>query len=94
MLDVPVTMLIRSGKSGGKGPLIQINQSATLTNGPQQTLFEPIAYGISSYASNAMKSSNPHSGIYIADTAKTLDQNGGNPACNQGGVLIVERSIR
>ena len=48
-----------------------------------------IAYGISPYASNAMKSSNPHSGIYEADTSRTLDNNGGNPACNQGGVAIV-----
>lgn len=47
-------------------------------------------YGISSYDSNAMKSSNPHSGIYEADTSRTLDLNGGNPACNQGGIAIVE----
>lgn len=47
-------------------------------------------YGISSYASNAMKSPNPHSGVYEADTARTLDQNGGNPACNQGGIAIAE----
>jgi len=50
-----------------------------------------VCYGISSYDSNAMKSSNPHSGIYEADTARTLDLNGGNPACNQGGVLVLER---
>lgn len=49
-----------------------------------------VCYGISSYCSNAMKSSNPHSGIYEADTSRTLDLNGGNPACNQGGVLVVE----
>ena len=48
------------------------------------------AYGISSYNSNAMKSSNPHSGIYEADTSRTLDGNGGNPSCNQGGIAIVE----
>ena len=42
-------------------------------------------YGISSYDSNAMKSSNPHSGIYEAKTARCLDLNGGNPSCNQGG---------
>ena len=47
-------------------------------------------YGISSYDSNAMKSSNPHSGIYEAATSRTLDLNGGNPACNQGGIAIVE----
>ena len=46
-----------------------------------------IAYGISSYESNAMKSKNPHSGIYEADTSRTLDANGGNPACNQGGYV-------
>lgn len=50
-----------------------------------------IVYGISSYDSNAMKSSNPHSGIYIAEKARTLDLNGGSPACNQGGVLVLER---
>lgn len=49
-----------------------------------------VCYGISSYCSNSMKSSNPHSGIYEADTSRTLDLNGGNPACNQGGVLVVE----
>lgn len=45
-----------------------------------------VAYGISSYDSNAMKSPNPHSGIYIAETARTLDaMSCGYPACNQGG---------
>ena len=48
------------------------------------------AYGISSYDRNAMKSSNPHSGIYEADTARTLDLNGGSPACNQGGIAVVQ----
>jgi DNA (cytosine-5)-methyltransferase 1 len=37
-----------------------------------------------------MKSSNPHSGIYEAETSRTLDLNGGNPACNQGGIAIVQ----
>lgn len=47
-------------------------------------------YGISSYESNAMKSSNPESGISEAETARTLDSNGGNPACNQGGMLVYD----
>ncbi len=51
---------------------------------------ELVVYGISSYESNAMKSDNPHSGIYEASTSRTLDLNGGNPACNQGGIAIVE----
>ena len=47
------------------------------------------AYGISAKDSNAMKSANPHSGIYEADTSRTLDGNGGNPGCNQGGIAVV-----
>lgn len=48
-----------------------------------------VAYGISSYDSNAMKSSNPNSGFYEADTARTLDGNCGSPVCNQGGTAVV-----
>ena len=48
-----------------------------------------VCYGISSYDSNAMKSSNPNSGIYEAETSRTLDGNGGNPSCNQGGIAVV-----
>lgn len=47
-------------------------------------------FGISSKDSNAMKSDNPHSGIYEAETARTLDTGGGNPSCNQGGIAVVE----
>ena len=49
-----------------------------------------VCYGISPYHSNAMLSDNPHSGIYEAETSRTLDLNGGNPACHQGGVLVVQ----
>ena len=46
-------------------------------------------FGICSKDSNAMKSSNPHSGVYEAETSRTLDGNGGNPSCNQGGIAVV-----
>ena len=86
----PKTLKIRSGcEGGGKGALIQDNLSATLSTSNDQTVFVPAAYGISSYESNAMKSANPRSGIYEADTARTLDGNGGNPGCNQGGIAVV-----
>ena len=47
------------------------------------------AYGICSRDSNAMKSDNPHSGFYETDISRTLDANGGNPGCNQGGIAVV-----
>lgn len=47
------------------------------------------AYGICSKDSNSMKSDNPKSGFYEADTSRTLDGKGGNPSCNQGGIAIV-----
>lgn len=50
-------------------------------------------YRICSYASNCMKSDNPNSGVYKTDINATLDLNGGNPACNQGGMCIVEGDV-
>jgi len=89
--DTPKTLKIRSGcEGGGKGALIQDDKSATLSCNNDQTVFVPKAYGICSKDSNAMKSDNPHSGIYNADTSRTIDANGGNPSCNQGGIAIVE----
>ena len=91
VLETPKTLKIRSGcEGGGKGALIQDDLSATLGCNNDQTLFVPKAYGICSKDSNSMKSDNPHSGIYEADTSRTLDANGGNPACNQGGIVVVE----
>ena len=89
--DAPVTLKIRSGcEGGGKGALLQENKSATLSCNNDQTVFVPKAYGICSKDSNAMKSDNPHSGVYEADTSRTIDRGGGNPTCNQGGIAIVE----
>lgn len=48
-----------------------------------------VCYGIGAFESNAWKSDNPHSGVYEAEVAKTLDLNGGNPGCNQGGMAVV-----
>lgn len=49
----------------------------------------PKVYGICAKDSNSMKSDNPHSGFYEADTSRCLDANGGNPSCNQGGMAVV-----
>ena len=50
----------------------------------------PLVFGISADKSNAMLSDNPHSGIYEAETSRTLDCNGGSPCCNQGGMMVIE----
>lgn len=88
VVETPYTLKIRSGcDGGGKGALVQTDKSATLSCNNDQTLFVP--FGICSDGSNSMKSDNPHSGIYRAETARTLDGNGGNPSCNQGGIAVV-----
>lgn len=77
----------RAGKpGGGKGILIQNERTGALSTLNNQN----VVYGICSLNSNSMKSNNPHSGIYKANISRTLDLNGGNPACNQGGMVIVE----
>lgn len=63
------------------------------STGNGQTIFQPKAYGISAFESNAMRSANPHSGVYEANTSRTLDLNGGNPACNQGGIAVVQQAF-
>lgn len=79
------SMIGREDKNGPQGDGINEDVSFTLN----ATDRHAVVYGISSYDSNAMKSSNPHSGIYQAETARTLDLNGGSPACNQGGMAVV-----
>lgn len=90
VVETPKTLKIRSGcEGGGKGALIQDNKSATLGCNNDQALFVPKVYGICSKDSNAMKSDNPKSGFYKAETSRCLDANGGNPTCNQGGMAVV-----
>ena len=52
-----------------------------------------VCYSIGAFNSEGMLSSNPKAGIHETDVMRTLDSNGcGNPACYQGGVLIIEIS--
>jgi DNA (cytosine-5)-methyltransferase 1 len=83
------SMIGREDKNGPQGDGINEDVSFTLN----ATDRHAVVYGISAYDSNAMKSSNPHSGVYVADTMRTLDLNSGNPACNQGGVVVVQEAL-
>ncbi len=75
-----------SSQSGSVG--YQEETAPTLMAGQQSGVMK--AYVIGSYKSNSMMSDNPNSGYYEADTSRTLDLNGGNPCCHQGGMAIVE----
>ena len=91
VVQTPKTLKVRCGcEGGGKGALIQDNLSATLSTNNDQTLFQPRAFGVCAKNSNSMKSDNPNSGFYEAETSRCLDANGGNPTCNQGGIAVIE----
>lgn len=84
--DTPIVCVDKMGCKGEK--TTESNVSNPLDNADSKHP-QVVCYGISAYNSNCMKSSNPHSGIYEAKTSRTLDLNGGNPACNQGGMIVV-----
>jgi len=98
------TLTSRMGTGGNNVPLLmnwdgsQVSPTLTKQNAggsqrmPDKDNFNCVLqpYGICSKDSNSMKSDNPHSGIYEAETARTLDGNGGNPSCSQGGIAVVE----
>lgn len=73
-------------QSGSIG--FQEETAPTLLAGQQSAVMK--AYVVGAYHSGGMLSDNPQSGFYEADTSRTLDLNGGNPCCNQGGVAVVE----
>lgn len=83
----PYAVDCRNGKINTVNGTLQ----AKGNGGSSLNLNNVVCYGISAFDSNAMKSPNPHSGIYEAETSRTLDLNGGNPACNQGGICVCER---
>lgn len=89
--NAPLVAAFMAGQGAKAGGIAYSESvSPTLKGSPSGLNQSPcaIVYGISSYESNAMKSGNPHSGIYEAETARTLDSGGGNPSCNQGGIAV------
>lgn len=76
--NISPTLISKMGTGGNNVPIIIKNI--------------PKAYGICSMESNAMKSGNPDSGFYEAETSRTIDCRGGNPGCNQGGMVILDKS--
>lgn len=79
------SMIGRSDSAGPQGDGVNDNVSFTLNTSDRHA----VAFGITSQSSNSMKSSNPNSGIYEAETSKTIETSGLNPTCNQGGIAVV-----
>ena len=63
----------------------------TLTSAFVHGVAQPVAYTLDSVASNSMKSANPFSGCNIAEITRALDTTRGlDPACNQGGLAVLQ----
>jgi DNA (cytosine-5)-methyltransferase 1 len=77
---------------GDVSPTLTANNAGGSQRMPDKDNFNCVveAYGICSKDSNSMKSDNPNSGFYKADSSRCLDRGGGNPTCNQGGIAVVE----
>ena len=85
------TMIATRGKALGRGTGFGVGDDGDAQFTLSTVHEHAVCYGICSDKSNSMLSGNPHSGIYEADTSRTLDNNCGNPACNQGGIAVVEK---
>lgn len=71
------TLTSRCGTGGGNVPML---------------LESTKVYGICSKNSNSMLSENAHSGVYEAETSRTLDTSNQSPCKNQGGIVILENA--
>jgi hypothetical protein len=84
-------MIATRGKALGRGTGFGVGNDGDAQFTLSKAHEHAVCYGICADASNCMKSSNPHSGIYEADTSRTLDNNCGNPACNKGGIAVCQK---
>jgi len=90
-VENPVVYDARGNGNGAVVNTITGDHNNRITDYTTVVLDEPkiTAFGICSQSSNSMKSSNPHSGIYEADVARTLDTGVPDPNKNAGGMAVV-----
>ena len=79
------------------GSQMTVTEDKTATLRAQEHGHQPIvlneAYRIGSYYSNSMQSDNPNSGIYQTDKSATLQTADPTPACQQGGIAVIQGSV-
>lgn len=94
-LSAPEVLFVRKSVSGDLAPGEQKRKETSGDAGKGAGgASKPVVYGIGGYYSKAWESGNPHSGVYEAETSRTLDAlNCGYPACNQGGMAVVESIV-
>ncbi len=71
------TVTTRYGTGGNNTPIVVQERT-------------PTVYSLSSKGSEAWLSDNPHSGCHEVEVTRTLDTNGGNPNCAQGGNIVIQ----
>ena len=77
--------MLKGGTNAGGMPCEENIQPTITANG-----CGAICYGIIKLKNNA----NPYSGCYETEISCTLDCNGANPNCEQGGILVVDKNER
>ena len=88
-LSAPEILFVRKSVSGNIEPGKQKRKEAPGDAG--ESSGGAVVFGIGGYNSGAWMSDNPNSGIYEAETSRTLDSiNCGYPGCNQGGMAVVQ----
>jgi DNA (cytosine-5)-methyltransferase 1 len=92
--QTPSVLCVATGQADAISAAVEdLSPTLTLNHEAPYICKEQTAYGICSQSSNSMKSDNPFSGIYETEMSKTLDTTCANPACNQGGIAVVEPKI-
>ena len=87
--SAPEVLFVREGMHGYSEQGQQAGK--TITADVRAGSNRAVAYGIGGFHSGAWLSDNPNSGVYEADTSRTLDSiNCGYPGCNQGGMAVVQ----
>ena len=81
------------GKNAMYKPQIDEEVSQTVVAKGPNAVATSAVYSIGAYNSAAMLSDNPTAGVYKADTSRTIDANGGSPACDQGGMVVLQGSM-
>lgn len=83
------SMVGREEKNGPQGNGINENICFTLNTTDRHAA----VYAIDRVAFNQGENAKYNSGIYEAEQTRTIDRNGGNPSCNQGGTVICQKSV-